>query len=351
MGDLVAVSIIEQDAQGGVQCVWTYPAIDAHTEQSIVNRAFARTNLKEDDTSARLRGPPFSKFKHLWQYFSRCDANPVACPLVNVVAVCVLSRTFNPPKYGDLAELLLNAYVEAGNPVDVLTRYLDVTISKRTGAWRSDDFDDKQALIGGASLVEGLVAPLGLSTTLLWLAVLLKRRVGIFAEDASRLAPLVATVPRLTWSRQDWSIVRPFVTHDSIELAELKATGVFVAGFSDPSMKKYINTPGDSPALFDIIVDLPSRQVIVDEACREDFRVSEVHKAVATFIQQSADSNMKDAEFIKGLFQRSSKIVSFMKAVAAKDPSMRDLDSLAPPASHRFITNLAVAEGIELKNA
>lgn len=55
---------------------------------------------------------------------------------------------------------------------------------------------------------------------------------------------------------QNWSILRPFVTMSEPELAELRAAGVYVAGFMDPAIAERTD-------LYDLLVDLDNNAITV----------------------------------------------------------------------------------------
>lgn len=55
-------------------------------------------------------------------------------------------------------------------------------------------------------------------------------------------------IPILVWHRQNWDILRPFMTLSEPELADIKAAGVYCAGFIDESAR-------DREELYDVLVD------------------------------------------------------------------------------------------------
>ncbi len=98
--------------------------------------------------------------------------------------------------------------------------------------------------------------------------MLLKKRIFVFAPRVAELMAIVRTFPLLViamslfaswinaqflliqgaWHRLDWDILRPFVTLDAVELEDLRAAGVYVAGITDPSASS-------KKDLFDLYVD------------------------------------------------------------------------------------------------
>lgn len=131
-----------------------------------------------------------------------------------------------------------------------------------------------------------MIQEFGVEAALLWNALLQKKRVVVVC--GSSLSALLATVralPQLMWARQvgtaaqthpchglslsasltrlclvagyqNWSILRPFVTMSEPELAELRAAGVYVAGFMDPAIAERTD-------LYDLLVDLDNNAITV----------------------------------------------------------------------------------------
>jgi hypothetical protein len=97
-------------------------------------------------------------------------------------------------------------------------------------------------------LVQGLVKALGPETVKLWTALLLKKRVVVYAPRLADLLKVMRTIPQLCWHRQDWDVLRPFVTGSQLEVAEFASAGVYVVGVTDPAFRT-------RPDLYDLYVD------------------------------------------------------------------------------------------------
>ena len=93
------------------------------------------------------------------------------------------------------------------------------------------------------------------------------------------LLPIVRVLPQFVWGRQNWGILRPFVTLAETEIADLESSGVFCAGLLDGSVRSREN-------LFDVLVDVSAREVTIAEHSKDDFRMGDMHKEVATFMVQ-----------------------------------------------------------------
>lgn len=82
----------------------------------------------------------------------------------------------------------------------------------------------------------------------LWAALLLKKRVLVFAPRLTDLLKAMRTIPQLCWHRQDWEVLRPYVAGSPLEVAEFTSAGVYVVGVTDPSFRT-------RPDLYDLFVD------------------------------------------------------------------------------------------------
>ena len=83
--------------------------------------------------------------------------------------------------------------------------------------------------------------------------------------------------------------------------------------------------------------------------CPALLRMGDLHKEVATFMVQGAESDAADDALIKGIFQRTNKCTELVKTLAAADPTLSPATMEAqkvPASTQRFLYNLALAEGI-----
>lgn len=83
---------------------------------------------------------------------------------------------------------------------------------------------------------------------------------------------------------------------------------------------------------------------------KQDFRMGELHKDVASFIMEtSADTAVADSDLIKGVFGKTNKIINGAKTLCSQDsklsPETMDAAKI-PKSTHRFMYNVALAEGL-----
>ena len=70
-----------------------------------------------------------------------------------------------------------------------------------------------------------------------------------------RLLRVLRTLPLLAWTRQDWTILRPYVTLDDAEVGDLQKSGVYCAGCLDAAVR-------ERAELYDVLLDVPARAAV-----------------------------------------------------------------------------------------
>jgi hypothetical protein len=177
-------------------------------------------------------------------------------PAVDQFNVTLLSKSFNPEKYAALLQILVDQYAATGEPTSILQAYLSVyttgSFSGPKDSWNSSMYPDNRALISGCSIKE-TVSMFGMEIVLLWNALVLKKRVVMYCDSMEELQQLARVLPQFVWHRQDWDVLRPFVTAKKAEVQELISAGVYIAGFTDSSVRS-------NEQLYDVFVDLPARR-------------------------------------------------------------------------------------------
>lgn len=90
----------------------------------------------------------------------------------------------------------------------------------------------------------------------------MKKRIVVYCDIINVVLKIIRALPLFVFHRKDWDILRPYVvwifktfflksfwkTMNEDEILELKTTGVFIAGFTDPSIKGRTD-------LYDVLVD------------------------------------------------------------------------------------------------
>jgi hypothetical protein len=241
---------------------WSFPALEKPLEGVLKTRsglvdssaaaaasAAGGAAAVAASAAAALADAPFrfSRFNGQWLYQLSVplDAATVRARKVTHVSVGLVtggSAGYFPSKYNEFCKLLLKAYTlgePAFSPLPLMQIYLSVLTTNKfesasLGKFEESSFDQRRAMIAPLKFLIQLFGAEGSIT--IWQAMLLRKRVFLYHPKLSEAMNLVKILPLLgAWHRQDVSLLRPFVTLTSAtEMAELQASGVYVAGFTDP---------------------------------------------------------------------------------------------------------------------
>jgi len=330
-----AVSIIELDINGDL-LAWSYPHITKNHDAVIR----ARSGIKTDSTQFR-----FSKYKNEWQYFQSFPVSKQNSKVLKAT-VCIISQTYNPAKFAILLNMFGQLYLEECTPLPVLQVYLSIFISGKAetkqGTFTAIEWDDRRAFI---SPVKKIFELFGIETILIWVAMITRKRVFVYADRVDDLQALIRSFPLIgSWHRQNWDILRPFVNLNDLELLDLKDSGVYVAGFTDSSCVNY-------KEMYDLFVDVTSKSCTVNDSARADFALAKFHKELITgFLKSSAEDT--DQNMIKAMAVKTKELLANLETFKVdhsdgKYVTLEDLQRLKLPANmDRFLFNVASAEGM-----
>lgn len=354
LAPLQSASIIERDTNGDVLWGWMYPAVEDSLKAVIVSKS----GLDNIDALATRSAPLriWGKFKGVWFYiFTTSVENLEGATIPDAVAVSsvVTSDKFSPEMCFTLAELLLQQYAQGGSGTSLLASYLSVytTGSCKTVAgqvFQLSKYKDTKAYVKGS--LKTVVRKFGIESILIYIAVLLKKRVVVVCPDVEELLELMRTLPQFVFSRQDWSILFPHVAMSDAEMDDLAAaTGPYIAGFTDPD----VTIRED---LYDLIVDVAGSNVTYPDHAGKLFGMGKMHKEIAMYLTTAAeDDTIKETDMLRELVERTDTLLDGLNKLAKpsdKDASkmvisLEDIQARKMQASmHRFLYNLALAEGM-----
>jgi len=265
-------------------------------------------------------------------------------------AICLITTDYNPEKYVDLAKLMSGLYLSSGDPVSLLKCWLNVftkgAYDCELGKFSAAEFNPRQSYL--ATSIKDVVRMFGQEIILLWAALIMKKRVVVFSEKLGILLKLIRAFPILVWHRQNWDILRPFMTLSDHEIADIKSAAVYCGGFIDENVR-------DREDLYDVLVDVNNRSISVASHAKADFAMTSIHKDVCDFLMEVAeDPNKNDQELIKGLTLKTKDLLSKLETLKVKDESdgnsyidYKTLQSRKLPANmDRFLYAVATAEGM-----
>jgi len=347
------VCIIEKDTNSDVLLTWTYPSIEEDMESILISRS----NLSYETIPLQFT---FSKYKNSWVYIfshvnEHTDSTPLALKRVAVFSICLLKNSFYPEKFAALCKLMALVYAKSGDPTILLQCHLSLLTRGMfdggpLGKFVDSEYDPRRAFL--VTSLKDIIRMFGEDSVLLWVAFLTKKRVVVYADKLGVLLKLIRGLPLLVWHRQNWNILRPFVTMSSQELTDLTSAGVYCAGFIDPAVKS-------QQSLYDIFVDVNARSITVPTHAKDDFALGAYHQDLANYLVSMCDDNeINDQALIKGLALKTKDLLTKLDGLRVEDPddhqryiTMEGLQQVRlPPNMAPFLYAVASAEGLTQAN-
>jgi hypothetical protein len=246
-----------------------------------------------------------------------------------------------------LQQLLGEQYKQTSDPTKVLEAYLSVfttgEYTLRGTSWRASDWKDERAYITtGMVSLKDIVTMLGVEAVVLWNAIVLKKRICVLCDNVQRLLAVTRVLPQLAWHRQDWSIVRPYVTFAEAELTELMTSGVYVAGFTDAR----IATRED---VYDVLLNISERSVNVADHAADEMKMGQLHRDVVASLVQAAESG-GEQDVLKAVARKTKEVSDELHRLAdsngGKIPEQLLAAKNVGPTMLRFYMRFALAEGL-----
>eukprot|EP01111_Echinosteliopsis_oligospora_P008782 TRINITY_DN2480_c0_g1_i1.p1 TRINITY_DN2480_c0_g1~~TRINITY_DN2480_c0_g1_i1.p1 ORF type:complete len:246 (+),score=58.43 TRINITY_DN2480_c0_g1_i1:420-1157(+) len=243
---------------------------------------------------------------------------------------------------------MAHVYSTSADPSQVLACQLKVLMTGTfnggsLGKFIDSDYDNRRAYL--ASPLTDLIQTFAEDVIILWTALLCKKRVFVYSSDLSLLQKSIRAMPMLVWHRQNWNVLRPFMTLSDLEKADLKTAGVYVAGTNDDSIKS-------EERLWDVLVDLDDRSISVASHAKDEMAMNNFHKDLSEFLVNIASSSENDQAVIKQTAVKTRDLLTKLDNFREEDES--DQQSYVSPARlqklgpvfARFLFNVASAEGM-----
>ena len=223
---------------------WVYPSLPAGVSELLPGKS----GLLDKAVASQFR---YTRFRDHWVYIITSPCSSGGLPDVRGLSVAVAAKVFNPEKYEALLGQISTLYAASGSTANVLQAYLTVLTKEsftfpNGTAFDLAKYDDRRAMLQGP--LKEVISTFGLESILLVTAVLLKKRVMMYSARQDTILKFVRVMPMFAAHRQNWSILRPDVSFTEVEVAELNAAAVYVAGTTDVSARSH-------EELFDLFVD------------------------------------------------------------------------------------------------
>ncbi|XP_049863152.1 putative DENN domain-containing protein 10 B isoform X1 [Schistocerca gregaria] len=347
--DLLACNIIERDSNGDVLWTWTYPSLtDAHQQQLMIRKC----GLDGDHVSPQPF--VFGRYGKNWYYINCTEVfESDNLPRLKQFALILWAKDLNPEKYETLCRILSKTYCKTGNPAVMLQLYLSVITrgsctTEENGTFLAKDFESRKNI--PHTTLKELIQTFGLESILIYTGLLLKKRIIVYHHSLEALLKWIRTFPAMMWHRKSNDILHPWVDNTPEEILDLKSNTYYIAGCKDSAVCSRLD-------LFDLLVNLPAREITVAPHAKESMAMTKTHKDIAVFMVQLADQpNITEAQMIRELAEKTRDLLQNLRSLATvttpDGKMMVSVETLReknfPQALDNFLFNLAVAENMML---
>lgn len=336
---LVSAGIVERDDTNDVLGVWSYPGVAEATEQVAISRACLSGGAAEATGSEGRT--LVSRYGGEWMYQCTRSVECAELPKVTHFSAWLIAKEFHPELFLALARNLSDAYAKKGDPVQVLQSFLGVFAAGAAGSFKTADYDLQQSMVAGP--LKESIAAFGEAYILLWVAMLLKKRIVVYCDEPERTLEFLRCLPLLVWHRKNFECLHPFVQLEDTQLEDLAGDTAYCAGFTDDAVKVRAD-------LYDVLVDLPAQTLSVNERAKSDLGMGDFHRNLGSFLAKAATNDeAKSTDIIKGLHSKTAAL--FKKLTVLKEAEQLNLEALEAQQGvsrsfARFLYNVAVSENM-----
>ena len=344
---LQAVHLIEKDTNNEVLWAWSFPGVDGAMRNLLMKKCNLDKQAEED--SSELLPFMFGHFLHVWYYFMnfKVDEGNPKFPKVTDFSVVILSKDFNPEKYRHMASIFGSTYLSQGTLVSILTHYLSVYTREEISSPPSncDSFTVKNYSIKKAYVAccfKDVVSQFGIESILIYTALLLKRRVAVYAASLQNLLNVTRALPLFVVHRMNWDILYPHMDLEEEELQTLSSNATYIAGFTDSAIE-------GRTELYDLFVNVSTGSISIAPHAKDMFNMTKLHKDIAMHLQECVDDqDFTDQATVKELSIKTKELISNTKSLAPPGEKLT-LEVLRArkmtPAQETFLYTLAAMEG------
>lgn len=357
-----SLALVEHDLYGSSLCTWTYPGKRTNVQyhyfslnfvyvnpcicagvSSVLQGLCVRRSIAEGASNAFL----YFKYKADWVYMQTKKYVSSPDPNITGITLCIVSRAFDPEKHAAMLPILIQQHEASGDPTKILGGFLSIVttgiFSNSQGAFNASTFTPEKSTVKAVKLNE-LVAIFGADATALWNAVLLKKRVLIYADSVPKVLGLVCTLPALAWHRKDWSVLRPLVHAEQEWLEDLQTAGVYIAGTTDASLASRTD-------LFDAIASVPEKRVTVVDAANDDGRSTMFYREISNIFVPADGSALSktDVGLLQAVAEKTSFLIERLQGArrGSREATEAEIAGMSKvEATSRWLVRVAASEGV-----
>jgi len=331
---LQGIYLLEKDSNGDVMVTWSHLTFEGEYEAIAKSRSLINTT----------RTQSFSKYKDKWLYIVTQEG-PEKNPRVQYFSLVLFASEFNPEKYGALSTYMADLYRKTHSPVKILECFLDVMTTlkhegndetgNKIGTFNGTDYNNKDHLLSSPLL--DIVKMFEGNSWKIWSALIMKKRIIVYSDTLPTLLKFVRALPLFVLHRQDWALLRPFVTLDNeLELTDLVKTGVYVAGFLAPQIKARED-------LYDIFIDLTTLDITVAPNADDDFVQTQFHQDFTKLLATALETEgINDQKLIKAIKTKTGDLITKLNLLKVQNSG-----DDKPYVSYGSFTNQGIPSNME----
>ena len=343
-----SICIIEHDKHGDHLCTWSYPGVSA-----ALQGVCARRTADYGENNSFF----YFKLKNDWIYCINTKKNSKISdklPDVQFVSICIVCKEFQPEKFQTMITILLEQYEISGDP----TKILEIILSLHaTGKYKTFDMSTYNPITNSNNMIspnpaylansvlKELIDMLGVDVSIIWNAIILKKRICVLSDSISELQDFVHTIPQLVYQRLDWNICRPIVNlTDPVHIEDIQSAGYYIVGLEN-SNSISMNTDH-----YDILLDLQEKRVSVAPHAMEGMRMTSVHRDVAHLLNELVDNKATNKEIVKSITNKNMTIIDSLKSCCDSNTNKVTQNLINEKTSNastqQWLYKLAIAENL-----
>ncbi|KAJ8674757.1 hypothetical protein QAD02_010543 [Eretmocerus hayati] len=343
--DLILCSIIESDSNGDTIWVWNYPMVEESLKKFVLHKYKFQTEHNN------IQPFVFSKFEKVWFYIYNSDSiNSEKMKMVKHFAIVLVAKDYSPQKYETFCRLLSKTYTISCTPVEVLKLYLSAFTNGVCSTVDGDTFSSNEfetVSFGSSTNLKGLIKIFELETILIYTALLLKKRVVVYHHSLEQLLKWISTFPALMKHRKIVDSLFSWIDLVPEEISQLKKHSFYVAGCPDSLISS-------KSELYDLLVNIPAREIIVPNHAKESFTMTKTHKEIALFIVQLGENqSIAEAQVISEIADKTQDLLNQLTTLATKNsdgtkkvPIQAIKEKNLAASVENFLIQLAIAEDL-----
>eukprot|EP00049_Salpingoeca_infusionum_P023000 m.9885 g.9885 ORF g.9885 m.9885 type:complete len:322 (+) comp5502_c0_seq1:111-1076(+) len=297
MAALKAISVWELDVNDDVIHTWSYPEV--HTAV----RSFVSDHIKAGEASMSMVG----RLQDSFIYAKSSDQNP--CEGIKQICVTLETEDYNPDKYLAFVDVALQKFAAKDCDGTIMLKvFLSAFMQGNVGkAWQADAFE---AYVPPG--LQDVVSRFKLMSLVIYMAVILKKRVLVTGTDTEQIVALCGAIPQLCDATPSWRTVYPLTTLEALET--LSATPSFIAGCVDPDAALH-------QEWMDLIINADTNEVEIAAGSEAGFKMDKALKFIKQTLEElSNDEAATDASIQQLLTERTQGLMDGVRQVAAAKP-------------------------------